>query len=337
MLLVGSQALKHHFPEESRTPNNCNVWLTIGEANDLSSSGVISDDINLIRSRIISLKLSGECLKLELHEERTSDDLFEEINSNEERTQIDGLGEVIIAKPSSQLMIKRSELYYPTNDWEKHMYDYHFLKNRVSEEDISDDEKLASKQRTDELKERFRANINSSTKSLMMKNEDFFGGFNRSFIRIYEHDDLHTATKYYEDPLYYQLKDDKSLAYVPRKNFESLSCKDKIRLVQEETYAIALERVIIPSIEFGVEFSENSAYRFALRRICTNLTRGWFRDFAIENYPDIVNYDTPFVDRYRTAVELGLIKRKHTVPWTTEDLEQVDIYFATYKDEWIYV
>ena len=44
---------------------------------------------------------------------------------------------------------------------------------------------------------------------------------------------------------------------------------------------IALERYLIPMISKNKEAS----YHLALNRICTSLNKGWFRQFAIDNYP----------------------------------------------------
>ena len=51
--------------------------------------------------------------------------------------------------------------------------------------------------------------------------------------------------------------------------------------------AIALERYLIPMVSKNQETS----YNLALNRICTTLTKGWFRKFAIDNYPRLTNLD----------------------------------------------
>jgi hypothetical protein len=50
---------------------------------------------------------------------------------------------------------------------------------------------------------------------------------------------------------------------------------------------IALERYLIPEITKSQEFS----YCAALGRICTSFTKGWFRQFVIDNYPRFSNLD----------------------------------------------
>jgi hypothetical protein len=52
---------------------------------------------------------------------------------------------------------------------------------------------------------------------------------------------------------------------------------------------IAAERMLIPS---NWKYSSKLAYIRSLEKVCTTLTSGWFRDFAIDNYPEILKlYD----------------------------------------------
>jgi hypothetical protein len=51
--------------------------------------------------------------------------------------------------------------------------------------------------------------------------------------------------------------------------------------------AIALERYLIPK----TSKNQKTSYNLALVRICTTLTKGWFRQFAVDNYPQLLNLD----------------------------------------------
>ncbi len=58
----------------------------------------------------------------------------------------------------------------------------------------------------------------------------------------------------------------------------------------EECYTIALERHILPTMhgdKIGLGYQE--AFKWALMRVCTNLTSGWFRQYAIDNYYTVLN------------------------------------------------
>jgi hypothetical protein len=78
----------------------------------------------------------------------------------------------------------------------------------------------------------------------------------------------------------------------------------QIKCVKEEAMVIALERFLLP----GLSSDPFMAYKFALVRICTTLTKGWFREFAIDNYPRLATCDKdllPFRDE---------ILQKHPLP-----------------------
>src|SRR5581483_645172 len=75
--------------------------------------------------------------------------------------------------------------------------------------------------------------------------------------------------------------------------------------------AIALERYLIPMISKNQEYS----YLSALVRICTSLTKGWFRQFAIDNYPRLSNLDKDLLSIAQNIIDNHpLSKKKRTIP-----------------------
>lgn len=72
--------------------------------------------------------------------------------------------------------------------------------------------------------------------------------------------------------------------------WESLSHKDKILCVAEETQVIAVERFCVPN---DWNYNTKRAYFGALKKVCTTLTSGYFRDFAIDHYPEIISVYDP--------------------------------------------
>jgi hypothetical protein len=69
---------------------------------------------------------------------------------------------------------------------------------------------------------------------------------------------------------------------------------------------IALERYLIPMITKNQEYS----YKLALVRICTTLTRGWFRQFVIDNYPQLSKLDKNLLSIAHNIIEKYPIKQK---------------------------
>jgi hypothetical protein len=257
------------------------------------------------------LMLGGESVRVDVGPAGGSEEAFIDLHSG---APICGAGpcpQATVASAVSLALIKRSHLYDPA-DWHKHIVDYHFLRARIDVASIAAEERAAGEQRLSEWRAQHPEDRGSS--SMRVPNADFFANSRVALIRAYDHDDLHRTTCYGERPLYEQLKDDPSLAYVSRRRFEALSHTDRIRLVREETYAIALERVVIPSIQLDRPWDADRAFRHALRRMCTNLATGWFRDYAIENYPEVCRYDTDFVGRFLEALARNKVTRLPVLP-----------------------
>lgn len=139
---------------------------------------------------------------------------------------------------------------------------------------------------TEFLEERIaltRAAYPQGNPSLAQTNEDFFDD---AVTKIYDHDDIHEIVAYYDRPVYTMMKRDDSKAWCEKDMWDDLPESHKLSCVAEECYVIAIERFMVPN---GWKFPAKHAYFKALEKVCTTLTSGWFRDFAIDNYPAIVD------------------------------------------------
>jgi hypothetical protein len=61
----------------------------------------------------------------------------------------------------------------------------------------------------------------------------------------------------------------------------------QIKCVKEEAMVIALERFLLPKLSSD----PSAAFMSALTRICTTLTKGWFREFSIDNFTRLTTCD----------------------------------------------
>jgi hypothetical protein len=222
--------------------------------------------------------------------------------------------------------IKCSHIHWPTY-FPKHIGDIHTLRSVMplssSQVNIglyADKNKpLTAPERTPQLEEfiltrtleaeAFRGtpgahiNLNVSNKDFLERDDDLF------VTRHIPHDDVHALVKYGDTPIYDQLKTDKSKAMVSKTLFAGAPYDLQIKCVKEEAMVIALERFLLP----GLSSDPLMAYKFALVRICTTLTKGWFREFAIDNYPRLATCDKdllPFRDE---------ILQKHPLPPPVRD------------------
>lgn len=183
------------------------------------------------------------------------------------------LQEVEVCSLEGLAAIKRSHLWRDYF-WDKHIAQYNsHLRRHLNKEHrpwINDRAKL--------LKESLRY----SQPSLKQTNEDFFDD---AVDKKYDHDWLHELVAYGEHPIYLDMKRDFSLAWCEKDMWDEFPQDKKVKCVAEEAYVIALERFLIPK---DWQYSYVGAYLTALKKVCTTLTSGWFRDFAIDNLPEIM-------------------------------------------------
>lgn len=187
-------------------------------------------------------------------------------------------------------IIKRSHLWRDYK-WDKHITHYHRHLTDGVQFDDKDKEILNNRIK---LTKKVYPQRNPSLKQT---NEDFFDDF---VEKKYDHDFIHELAAHYDRPLFERLKRDDSKAWCEKDLWDSLEELDKIKCVKEEAYVIACERYMIPN---DWNYIPKLAYMNALKKICTTLTSGWFRDYAIDNYPHLVyGYDHKKIERIKNGL-----------------------------------
>lgn len=181
--------------------------------------------------------------------------------------------------------------------WDKHMYDYSILKDACIEK--YGDEYLDAFVGFMPTKNliKYAKDHNDMihgkpfTVPLNVSKEVFFTDGVKKFI---EHDYLHEVFAYYHKPMYEMLqKKSQETVFCHRELWEKLTFKEKCFCVLEESYVIASERFIIPAMvkDKSVDIDTLNPCQYAieaLKMVCTTLTGGYFRDFATNNYYDII-------------------------------------------------
>jgi hypothetical protein len=143
--------------------------------------------------------------------------------------------------------------------------------------------------------------------------KDFFNGDGVKYV--YDHDSIHEAVKHLAKPAYNYYKPDENDVYCSKDLF--FKAANVIRLFGglEEAYVLALERSQIP---FGDLRSPKRSFDFALMKVCTSITSGWFREYCWENYDLIQSmYDDNYVEKFWAKVSAGEVK-----PYNVEE----DVY-----------
>lgn len=134
--------------------------------------------------------------------------------------------------------------------------------------------------------------------NLNMSVEDFFDD---AVTKKYSHDWLHELYAYEDKPMYTKLQKDSSTAMCHRDLWYNLTHEQKLQCVAEETYVIATERSLVPR-DFSYPYK--LAYMLALKKVCTTLCRGYFRDYALDYYPKVLElFNENKVNHVKTMLE----------------------------------
>ncbi|RGB32963.1 hypothetical protein C1646_762279 [Rhizophagus diaphanus] len=201
--------------------------------------------------------------------------------------------------------LKTSQIYWPA-DFHKNISDLHLLRD-YNKDKVSIIQPLCSPQRDELIELILETRKPGAHINLNISNDDFLENEDNLFVqKCISREDLYELVKYGDHPIYQGLRDDKSKTLIKKSLFEKLDYQTKIKCAKEEAMVIALERYLIPMIS---KDQENS-YKLALVRICTTLTKGWFRQFAIDNYPQLSNLDRDLLSIAHNIIEKIPIKQK---------------------------
>jgi len=134
--------------------------------------------------------------------------------------------------------------------------------------------------------------------------DTFFADDNISYV--WDHDTIHESVARFDRPAYtYYMKDGEQVMTSKEKFF---ACPREIQLagVVEEAAVLAIERSLVPHP--GV-WTPEYAWKFALAKVCSSITSGWFREFGYDNLPEIVKmFPTGYWEKFQEDCEAGKVK-----------------------------
>lgn len=263
-MIIGSTALKHHFPELKREPKDIDLMVPV-------------DSWLLDPPRIHTIN------RLEVFSHQSLRDAPWEIVSRGVEYKLQGLG-VFYATPNELYTIKCSHSYWELKNgsWGKHIADIVFLKERGARllPDLHD----FLYKIWEEVHGKKRVNLQMSA-----------GVFFKDAVkRTYLHDSLHYSVAYGKRPLYEDfLKPGEEIA-IDMKAVKEAPFETQVKLFREEVAATALERLVIPA---NYQYSPGRAWNWALRRTITSLTKGWSAKFIVTNIEHFIKHDN-YVQRH---------------------------------------
>lgn len=190
---------------------------------------------------------------------------------------------------SSHKYLKNSPFFWKT------MIDYHTMKA------------MGAKVRPEYqefLKLREKETYNYKHPSLNQSKDNFFK--DDAIQYVYDHDTIHQSVARFDKPAYLYYMKDGAQVMTDKAKFFAQPREIQLAGVVEEAAVLAIERSLVPHP--GVMTPEQ-AWRFALSKVCSSITSGWFREFAYENAPEILKlYPTGYWEKFQEDVKKGLVK-----------------------------
>lgn len=304
MVILGSLAA--YMNGVYKTPNDKDIVATIKEWSLLFN--IMKDDIKTATPRNNKIQVvlhTGERMEVSLQHNNKSDEWLIDHQDEFNHTLLYGMDAYY---PPLELLFltKKSHVHCNLRHFDKTMHDYHELKELIG--DIPEHYYDYYEMRKNEAEERYR----HRTPSLNVSNDDFFDRSKDIVGYVFVHDSIHESVKHYDVPVYEMIKRDHSKALCEADMFHNLDDIKKVRCVQEEAYVIAIERYLL--LDDSDNMTPYIAYKNALKRICTTLCSGFFRDYAINNYYKILDsYDPKYTDWFAHGYNMRTVQQLDTV------------------------
>lgn len=316
MLLVGSQAMRVHYPDwAADRKGNIQDWdfiCTKAEFTDLVKKVMLSNklcSVEFIENKAIAKFLSAD-KKLFVIDASLVDvdgplvesdrDIYQYARKWYPKWCVTVFGSQVDTFVATDKMVHMMK------------YSHRFKKNSVHFEKTRNDLLWFEKEHgnihsilNDELKAilALREKL-TYTNGLPKLNQDKKSFFTDTVPYQYDHDTIHEAVKHLDKPAYtYYIREGEQVM-CSKEKFDALPEIVKLYGVLEESYVLALERSIIP-------FSADPfwAFKLSLQKVCTSITSGWFREFAYQNYDKVIElYHESFVTKFQSALDEGDIK-----------------------------
>lgn len=299
MLIIGSLAMQHHFPQDNIIPRDTDLIGTLDEFRTWTRSFAKGDIIlckPLSATKMHVRDRDGWNYEFEIAGDQTTNERLLDRYSA-------GIG-ITFAPLEVLLMLKLSHRYRRNSP--------HFLKTMRDIQKLRAAGVVLDEWLEEVLEQREKETYTYKHPKLDVSKHAFFDGDGVNYV--YDHDSLHLTqaltykeTGNHADTLCPEVALYPAYTFYMKEGSEVMTSKEKffavdeiirLRGVYEETCVLALERSQIPF----PEAKPRKSFEYALMKVCTSITSGWFREFAWENYDKIL-------DIYEKEGEDGYLKR----------------------------
>lgn len=291
--MIGSGALSHHFPEAGFIPRDTDYICTLEEFRAWTKCFVKGEIIlckPLSADKIHVRTKDGWNYEFEIATPgSTAQELLDYFDINDR---------VTMAPPHVLLALKLSHRYRRNSPhFLKTMRDIQFLRAQGVELGTELEEWLPKRE---------AATYTYAHPKLDVSKEAFFDGDGVEYI--YDHDDLHKILAVDGAPAYTKYMAEGSQVLTSKAKFFAVDHRVRVLGGLEEALVLACERSQIPF----PEVNPDQSFTYALMKVCTSITSGYFREFCWEHYDEIVeeynkNGGSQYATRIREAIQNGEI------------------------------
>lgn len=290
--VIGSYALVHNF-NNLRIPTNRIVIDLDIICSRKTALKIIRDyglNINKDEKYIINFYVEETLVECLLTDDQKSLQTMFDLNPN------------WIVDLDTLYCLKRGHIHRKNKDWEKHMKDLCDIKENLRYETSDYLWKLHRKCTNERLGDQKLPSLNKTK-------EEFFDDNVKKYI---DHDIIHEVVAYEDVPAYTKMQLKGNSVKCHYNLWRKMANKDKINAVAEEVTVIAIERHLLPVAmgESLPKFNLKESIDWALMRICTTLSSGWFRDYSINNYSIVKSYIDKNKVNHNLQTVLNHIKHK---------------------------
>lgn len=293
MLLIGSRAAKFHFPN-FRRPKDYDFIATSKEVDRFLKRFPHKDTSKHINKRRALVEINNSIISFEfdlIEAYPSSNILFKCDKNYEYHDPIFGFS-YRIASPETLFLLKKSHIPFNIH-WHKNIYDYLFLKSKINQNTLPSWWQGAYDMRAQEVKDR----VCNKQMNFDVDNSEFFKKSEKFVNRIVPHDSLHYATCFYDRPLFLLAKENATKAALSEYKLSLMSDSQKIEMIQEECMALALERIIIPSLIKGEQYNTKIAYQTIAAKMVYHYLPFFLRHFAADHFMSISRLDIDYVQK----------------------------------------
>lgn len=138
--------------------------------------------------------------------------------------------------------------------------------------------------------------------------QDKRGFFTDDVPYTYDHDSIHEAIKLNEKPAYQYFAKDGEEVLSDKTKFFKLPKDIQLSAGYEESCVLAIERALVP---FPDGMDSKQAFDYALMKVCTSITSGWFREYCWEHYSEIKDLymeNPDYFEKFKIGLEKGIVK-----------------------------